>query len=177
MPSVSRLGPFTNRPGTTHDVVVFSANRLKIGSATASIAAHEERHRLGGRAGHHGVDRKLLDGGAAVAGRQVAEMLVGEATRRGDVGAHPVLGRRDERQPVAPARVGGELLERRGVVLDLEAVAGEPLDGAALGAAVDPRRDPAVGHVTWTRRASVSRAGQWSRAMARTSSSGRDSSG
>src|SRR6266545_2740265 len=35
-----RAGPFTNTPGTTHDVVVFSAKRLNAGSAMASIAAH-----------------------------------------------------------------------------------------------------------------------------------------
>src|SRR4249919_42098 len=35
-----RAGPFTNMPGTTHDVVVFNANRLKTGSAIASIEAH-----------------------------------------------------------------------------------------------------------------------------------------
>src|SRR2546430_13516473 len=34
-----RAGPFTNTPGTTHDVVVFNANRLNTGSAIASIAA------------------------------------------------------------------------------------------------------------------------------------------
>src|SRR5215204_3437240 len=38
--SVCRAGPFTNMPGTTHDVVVFNANRLNTGSAIASIAAH-----------------------------------------------------------------------------------------------------------------------------------------
>src|SRR5436190_1500185 len=38
--SVWRAGPFTNTPGTTHDVVVFNANRLNRGSAIASIAAH-----------------------------------------------------------------------------------------------------------------------------------------
>src|SRR5687767_8301915 len=40
MPSSSRTGPFTNTPGTTHDVVVFNANRLKSGSLMASTAAH-----------------------------------------------------------------------------------------------------------------------------------------
>src|SRR2546430_6227548 len=34
-----RAGPFTNTPGTTHDVVVFNANRLNTGSAIAAIAA------------------------------------------------------------------------------------------------------------------------------------------
>src|SRR6266545_4011524 len=38
--SAWRAGPFTNMPGTTHDVVVFNANRLNTGSAIASIAAH-----------------------------------------------------------------------------------------------------------------------------------------
>ena len=36
--NVWRAGPFTNTPGTTHDVVVFNANRLNTGSAIASIA-------------------------------------------------------------------------------------------------------------------------------------------
>src|SRR5438876_545951 len=36
--NVWRAGPFTNTPGTTHDVVVFNANRLNAGSAIASIA-------------------------------------------------------------------------------------------------------------------------------------------
>src|SRR3954468_3919051 len=40
MPSSSRAGPLTNRPGTTHDVVVFSAKRLNSGSTIASTAAH-----------------------------------------------------------------------------------------------------------------------------------------
>src|SRR3979409_1431271 len=40
MPSSSRAGPFTKTPGTTQDVVVFNANRLKSGSLIASTAAH-----------------------------------------------------------------------------------------------------------------------------------------
>src|ERR1700736_5980916 len=40
---VWRAGPFTNTPGTTHDVVVLSANRLNPGSTMASTAAHSRR--------------------------------------------------------------------------------------------------------------------------------------
>src|SRR4051794_29184944 len=40
MPSSSRAGPFTNTPGTTHEVVVLSANKLKSATLIASTAAH-----------------------------------------------------------------------------------------------------------------------------------------
>jgi hypothetical protein len=40
-----RAGPFTNTPGTTHDVVVFKLNRLNTGSAIGAFPDTRVRER------------------------------------------------------------------------------------------------------------------------------------
>src|SRR5256885_16941299 len=66
---------------------------------------------LGPAAGHDGVDRDLLDGGAAVVRRDEPDQLVGPAARRGDRALDAPTGRRHHGQAVGdPARV--ELLDR-----------------------------------------------------------------
>ena len=67
-------------------------------------------------AGHHGVDRHLLDRAGLEVGRHEAQHFARIAGRAVEHGEHPRLGRRHHRQPVRPAAVVGGLdlvLQRR----------------------------------------------------------------
>ena len=111
--------------GNTLDVVVVSPNAFHSGSRIASSAASTSGNAAGSTAGHGRVDGDELDGRHAVLRRQHADDVVGRVGRRFQAGEDALVGRREQRDAVAPALRERQLVERDGIGGRLGALGGE----------------------------------------------------
>ena len=89
----------------------------------------------GRRAGHDRVDDDFLHRAFDIAG-QARHHLIRVAIILGQKAANPGIGRRNDGQSVAPALLDGELRERLDVQPGFVTAAGQPVDFAALRAAI-----------------------------------------
>ena len=138
------------------------AVQFEIGLADRRDRRDDQLERGGGRARHHRVDHDLLDGAFRAVGHP-RDQLVGIAIVRRQERADARVGRRDQRQPVAPALLERECRERLDIVLRIEPPAGQPVDLAARRAAIAAdeqlgsrdaamrRRDPMDRHAACSR--------------------------
>ena len=102
--------------GPTGIVVASTPWMLNSSVQVASTRGEHQRQVLGLAAGHHRVDRDLLDRALDEVGRHDGDDVVGRAGRALEHPQHARLGRRHDRQAVGPAAVEQRLqlvLERR----------------------------------------------------------------
>ena len=103
-------GPFTTTMGPEKYVVQSRPCMVNSGRERRLHHREDDRHVLGLAAGHHRVDRDLLDRAGRVVRRDRADHLLRIAGRAPEHAQHPHRGRRDHGQPVAPAAGEAELV-------------------------------------------------------------------
>ena len=98
-------GPLQTMTGPTGMVVASTPWMLNSSVHTASTRGDHPRQVLGLAAGHHGVDRDLLDRHRHQVGRHDGDHLVRVAVVPCEHAQHPLLGGRHHRQAVGEAAV------------------------------------------------------------------------